>query len=943
MTQALVSPRGLVTDPAPAQAVDGALATASNVDVRRPGLVEPRFGHGATDAAPATGSDVPRKLFAYAGKVWAHTSNNKLESSTGGAAWTAITTQAAADPPDTTRYRVAAASSRKNLYLALAQGLETLTGASDTTSHRSGRWRPNMGFAATNAAVPAVYNAGDVFVYRVTELRRDANDLVVEGPPSGRIYYYDAGASSAVQVTVYLDDAVAGDVLCLYRQSTRTTQQVSQVRSSLDRARAFDSRPYYNSADTVGLLTGGAVTSDDRLEASGVPVRLPPPAEPDDNLFLVKEYTITSADVSAGFATIVDTIDDESLGRLLYTSPGAEGIRAAHDCPPTANVLTEWSGCLWGGNIKFPHRLTLDLLKVSGPNWANGADGIGYSTGRTGTMVNGSAVVTGVSSTTNVEAGQIIVSTRFAAGTTVASVDSGTQITASANANNGAGTDINFHDQLNIGNIRTYAAAATSTSVGSFECDADDATKALNALAYVFGNSSGYAAIASGVRGYPIVTAREAARGTLVLEQNRLGGAQFAVAGTRRLAWQAKIALPTDGTGTLLSTDDALLNGVAWSNPYEPEHWPLRNTVKIGDDLKRVLALVPCGDTLLVFKEDGTWAISGSFPNWRVDLVDPALRLLHPEAVCVYRGSAVAWTNQGVVAVSPGGVRVLSEPIRKTLRDLESRLALYPASSFGVWMVPYETAGQIQLGVPSAASQTTSAVTYVWHEAGGAWTTHTPTYACAVWNPADDLVYYGSGSTNTVYRTRRNYGAAFDHYDAAVAVTISQANPTSVLLSGSVSYTAGDAFIQGTKLAIITGTGSGTTVPIDADPGFAAAAATLARAFESSVIYQDVSLGNPLAQKLFWEANFNFEDLTNVRSVWLGFASDLTASYGDVEYTRTRDSAADPDAYRVGIPVAAARCTRLRPSVYLRQAGARWALGEIALSYDLETERVRRT
>jgi hypothetical protein len=73
----------------------------------------------------------------------------------------------------------------------------------------------------------------------------------------------------------------------------------------------------------------------------------------------------------------------------------------------------------------------------------------------TGTRVSGSAIITSLSSTSNMRAGYYVFGTGIASGTTVLSIDSGTQITLSANASSsGSSTVVVSPWLLNTGTIR---------------------------------------------------------------------------------------------------------------------------------------------------------------------------------------------------------------------------------------------------------------------------------------------------------------------------------------------------------------------------------------------------------------------------------------------------------------------------------------------------------
>src|SRR6185436_1673869 len=70
---------------------------------------------------------------------------------------------------------------------------------------------------------------------------------------------------------------------------------------------------------------------------------------------------------------------------------------------------------------------------------------------------------------------------------------------------------------------------------------------------------------------------------------------------------------------------------------------------------------------LYVFKPDGVYVVSGSYP-YRVDLLDGTCSLIAPDAVADCNGSLYALTSQGIVAITDSGARIVSLPIEAELR-----------------------------------------------------------------------------------------------------------------------------------------------------------------------------------------------------------------------------------------------------------------------------------
>jgi hypothetical protein len=945
MATNILRPVGIWSDPPPHDAPEGALAEATNCVMRRPGVLESRYGIAATSNAPGASTNRNRKFYCYGGKIYSSTLDGStwgLYSSTGGGAWTSLTGVGVLSPPDSTRYNVSFAEARKNLYFTTSTGVMVLVGAADTSPDFAGRPMGQAGKVTNSSNLPIWFEANDVAVYRVTLGRKDANGLVTEGPPSSRFYFtHTADCSPELKIPLPWNGVLAGDILRVYRQTAKSTIRVNPTGpSSFDRRSSQDPRAVFD----PGSIGSSASTSTS-LSRTRLDERPPPTGDPNDELRLVREYSLTTTDLNNGYAVVNDYVDDASQpSTLLYTNAGVEGLGQAKFRPPLARALARYAGMTWFGNLTYPYRVTVELLKVSGPNWANGNDGIGYSASKTGDVTDGTAVVTNLPVDANRAVGQIVVSPRFSAGTKILSLDSGTQVTVDTNATAGSpdtGVAFNYHDVLNTQVGSFYAAAAESTSLGSFPAVANDAGQAILSLTYLI--NLHYAS--NSLTAYSSMSKRDAARASLSLEEDGIGGsAPTAITATHASAWWSD-------SGSLAGTGAAFdnfvkLHGLSWSRVDEPESVPLRHQALPGDASARVLALAPTGTGLLVFKEDGVWLVRATrHDDVSIIQASTGVSLLHPDAVATSNGVAYAWTDDGILALTESNAKPISVVIHESLRSIQSALALYPASAFGAWAAGHESEGMVVFGVPNAATDVACDTMWVWNRPE-AWTQWAGNYRCAVWNPADDLLYFGAESANTVSKQRRGYGADWDRYDDSAAKTINSidAAANTITFSAPVTATAGDAIDNGAGLpiAIITADVASPTVSVDSVVGLITGSARLLTAIECTVRFADQANGNPGEQKLTTEGVFDFEDLTGVARLAINTTSDHTETYATETRSRTRDLLAQPDPVRFGFPRGAARGTRLRVKLVIRQATSAWALTRLLLEYENEGHQVRR-
>lgn len=202
----------------------------------------------------------------------------------------------------------------------------------------------------------------------------------------------------------------------------------------------------------------------------------------------------------------------------------------------------------------------------------------------------------------------------------------------------------------------------------------------------------------------------------VVLEEVGVGGNAFTCVCSRPEAL-------APNTTTIQSTNDDKLNRTFFSDIDEPESVPVLNYVDIGGAEAAVLALVPLRNALLVFKEDGLWRVTGSGPTaWSVDLLDPTIRLIRPEAVCASNNKAYAWCLGGFMEIDENGGRSLSQSrIDIELREIASSV-MDTAASHGVWCIPIQTLNLVLLGVPSSGGQTFTSNVYVYNQSTDAFT-----------------------------------------------------------------------------------------------------------------------------------------------------------------------------------------------------------------------------
>lgn len=298
---------GLIAQYNPLTVAPGALSKADNCMIRRENIIEDRRGH----ALYASFSNAPSQLFPYQNRVIIH-EGTSLRYDDGSGTFSAYSGSYSA--PTSSRIRSADAFS--NSYITTSAGIKALTDISGTAAKSAGMPRaldPSYSLTGASGFLANSYQCA----YRCLFKRTDANENVVTGYPSQRLWVINAaGGSRNTIITTYLPSSiVAGDVIQFYR-----TEQASGTAT-----------------DTAG-----------------------------DEMYLCYQVSVTSTDVSNGYVSFTDSIVDALLGADLYTNATQEGIAQANAVPPLAKDLALYkSNYMLYANTETKQRLYFSLIGTS--------------------------------------------------------------------------------------------------------------------------------------------------------------------------------------------------------------------------------------------------------------------------------------------------------------------------------------------------------------------------------------------------------------------------------------------------------------------------------------------------------------------------------------------------------------------------------------------------
>ena len=184
-------------------------------------------------------------------------------------------------------------------------------------------------------------------------------------------------------------------------------------------------------------------------------------------------------------------------------------------------------------------------------------------------------------------------------------------------------------------------------------------------------------------------------------------------------------------------------NGLYYSLPDEPEAVSAANYLTVGTSGKPIRRIIPQRDRLLVFKDEGTYAVYGDFP-YQVQLIDDTVAILAPDSATAIGSTVIVLTEDGIMAVTDGGIQMISKVIDSTLKPYWA--APYRSTTRTAFGVAYESEKVFALFLPSLGITGYEAKAYVFGLESQAWTTwsYSQPRLCGRVDPFTDTAYYGT-------------------------------------------------------------------------------------------------------------------------------------------------------------------------------------------------------
>lgn len=662
----------------------------------------------------------------------------------------------AADPA----YRLKTATSASTLYMATDKGVMALEQASSTVPRLSGIAEPLKFFAGADVdpTSPAPTIRGflapeKAVAYRVLFGYVDSHNVPHFGPPSVRVTIRNASTT---------EYATGRLVVPLYTVPT----------------------------DAAGTIVSGTFV---RVYRS---VMADTEALTSDELYLVNETVIDTAQyTTSSTLTLSDTTRQEFAVQSapLYTNATQGGL--PNDPPPFARDLANWDSRLWFANTEQPYSLTAQLVGVGG----GGNPDIPATGIRPGdTLTIAGVVFTAWGASIPSERKFAVWGSGSAAVNISVTLEQLQDVVNDWHKNNPSFDiwaylePVVFGDQLLNFKIRFQRPSVDSTANTQFNITytvgSSSVTNVSLPLSFPYaGQQAITLSSALDVRKDDWVQLKivfpSSSAGTYDLKVTSVSGSLVRVDTTtlpsgpvisgalRRLygesVWTPDLIANSSrigGSGPA-AENERRENGLYYSLPGEPEVVSAASYLTVGTSGRAIKRIVPQRDRLLVFKEEGTYAVYGDFP-YQVSLIDDTVQILAPDSAVALGSTVFVLTDDGILAITDGGIQMISKVIDSTLKPYLASTGRNTTAT-GAFGVSYESEKVFALYMPALGVTGYEAKAYVYGLESGAWTTWTFDQAriCGRVDPFTDTAYYGTTSTPYLFKDK-NTSSTADYFDS---------------------------------------------------------------------------------------------------------------------------------------------------------------------------------
>lgn len=961
--------RGLHLSANPFSAVpQGGLVKATNCVIPFRDVLESRRGQKRLSYEFGSASDRSNEGYFWQDTLFVQYGASTLARDTGSGFVDLVGTYT---PPDAATLRMKFAELVRRLFFTTSSGLYVLDTATGTPA-AAGVPQPldfqmldNLAFPDSGTHLKG--NPGDGWMvkdtavaYRALFCVKDANGLVKKSAPSGRIIISNPAdvvvatgslvrAGTTVTATVASHGFRIGDVVALspgeanFAAGNKTITSVTPTTFSYTEAGAAVAsgadQTFSSGAKNVQVdilmasLPSGAfvqVFRSDAVAGAG--------EDPGDELFLCHEHLFTAAELASASYVLVDKTPEAFLGPPLYTNNNSgDGSLAANHRPPIAKDIAVFDGRLWAAQTTDRHRLWLRLIGCGAPDGLQSSDFIAVN----GAVMSALFFATiDYSPAKNIE---LTVSKYVALHNATGGVPGPAYSVADGNSPVGQ----ILIEEAAIGGGAIYAATTRPTAfqepVATLIAVTEASTsRAGSTVTVTTGSAHGFSV------GQQVYLAAQTTDANFPVGIKTIVSTPSATTFTYTESGSAVTMTGTYFVYALTFVSDNGKRPLRFSKQGEPESWPLTfHPEGLPDNLDVLRIHEHRGKLFVFFKNGDIYTVSGRYPYY-VERFDGTATLLAADTLVEHSNRLFCLSTQGVVAISDGGVQIVSSEVESDL------LALLGAANSEVaryaFAVSYESDRQYQLWLPSAAGDTCAQQAYVYNSLFGQWTRWTGERTWGRVRRSSNLLYLGDGGDNTVRLERKAYDRT-DYADETIAVTISSASGKTVTLNTVTGIAAGDLLYQSDSVkALITAVDAANSqVTVLSTESWTAAAATVYVAIDCAGKWAPSFGGAPGFEKQWRDVVFHFNRFyVNTFSTLFDCEKNVTertvpmsqAGFGLTVFGGTVFGQEVGARNRRGdVPNDYSRSAQLRVGFNVREAWSLWSANGYSLNFEPTSER----
>jgi hypothetical protein len=260
-------------------------------------------------------------------------------------------------------------------------------------------------------------------------------------------------------------------------------------------------------------------------------------------------------------------------------------------------------------------------------------------------------------------------------------------------------------------------------------------------------------------------------------------------------------------SNTIVSDNEVKANRVYYSKPNEPEAVPVLNYFDISAEDKEIVRIYPLRNSLFVFKEDGTYRISGETSPFVVSLLDSSCVVRAPDSVSATNNIVYAWTTKGVTPISEAGAsQEVSRPIdTEILRLSSSKFTNFRTIT---WGVGYDSDSSYTVYTNYNVDDEYATIAFRYCTLTNSWTNVTRSQACGIIHIEEDKMYLGSATDNIINQERKSFDRT-DYADKDFSLQISSGSiGVNTKQEQTISFTSvseinvGDVITQEQELSV---------------------------------------------------------------------------------------------------------------------------------------------